>query len=129
MSELPQDAVMIPSLCETHKRKVVHGLGIPAHGPWMVAVVTAQILLFQFATLDKEVWDAAEGDTAKLSRVLAGYGCLACKYYKGFGKAMVILRKGVSHAAQVAQGKICDPDWIDLTPKQTPPDETKGQAE
>jgi hypothetical protein len=111
-SELPAGTVVSPPLCQWHQHDlVVHRLKIPESGPWVVAFVTMQILLFTWVTSDVRVYRRTRGELADMSLVLAELGCLACYDGEGYDRATILLRRDASLAAKVAQGKATDPDW------------------
>lgn len=118
--------VEVPVMCERHRYDLlVDRLKIPPHGPWMVAEVTMQIMLFQAATADERIQARTGGDPHSLSLVLNELGCLACWERKWYKRALLIIEKGVSYAAKVAQGKFYDPDWI-FTREQLREDKNDG---
>lgn len=124
---MDRSTIHIQRLCARHEHElVVHRLQIPEDGPWLVAVVTAQILLFQWASADDAIWKRAERDAANLTLVLAEIGCLACRYVPGFDAAVRVLQKGIDHAAMVAQGKASDPEWTVLTTAAPAPGEARS---
>lgn len=108
--------IQIPALCANHQHElVVHRLQIPESGPWVLAMIIMDVLLFQWATKDPGIWKRADGEVADLTLVLAEIGCLACRYPDGFGAAVRVLQKGIDHAAAVSQARATDPDWPVLT--------------
>lgn len=125
MSENP--TVVVPQLCQKHQRALIQRLMIPESGPWRVAIITAQIMMFQAAVANDVVWQRcsalADGqpNSEDLSLVLAEIGCLACFEREGWLRVLRIMgTKGIRYAAQVAQKQIEDADWPYLTPKAKP---------
>lgn len=109
----PDDAVMIPDLCERHLSDLVRRrLRMHDHEPWRAAVVVAQLLLFTWTTGDRRFLARTEERTENFSLVLAEIGCLACFDRAAYGRVCRLMRKlGVDGAARVAQQKASDPDW------------------
>jgi hypothetical protein len=116
MSDAENEPIQVPPICQKHFRDmIVEKLKIPPSGPWQVAAVTANLLLFQAATADDRIWKQAEGKQENLSDILGRIGCLACWSEDSYDRMILVQKKGLSHAAQVAQGKAIDPDWkLDL---------------
>ena len=115
-SEKPADdrpEIVVPTMCERHRYDLlVRRMKLGPDDSWMVYDLTMQILLFQAASADPRIHARTGGDSRQLSLVLAEIGCLACWERKYYRKAMVIMRKGIEHAAKVAQGKRHDADWV-----------------
>ena len=110
--ERPAPAVHIQNLCPRHRHDlIVRRLRIKPNEPWLVVEVTAQILLFQRAAASPKIHARTEGDAENLSLVLAELGCLACWDRDGYNRAVLLLRKGVDHAAAVARMEREDPIW------------------
>lgn len=112
--ELPAGTIVPPSFCEWHKSDLIRmRLKIPDTGPWMVALITAQILMFTWSTTEKSVNDrlGSDGEPADLTLILNEIGCLACAFGDGFDRATILIRGDISHAAKVAQGRAKDPVW------------------
>lgn len=113
MSEAPP--IMMPKQCHRHNVEAIGALGIPETGPWRAGLVVTGLLMFQWATTEKSVWDRADGKSENLSLVLAELGCLACAFPDGWKALIKVLIRGLTHAAHVSQGKLKNPDWIDFT--------------
>lgn len=108
--------IHLPILCRGHAHElVVHRLEIPETGPWVLAMVVMELLLFQWAAKDPAIWKRADGNVADLTLVFAEIGCLACRYPDGFDAAVRVLLKGIDHAVAVSQARVSDPDWLVLT--------------
>lgn len=110
----PPNAVMGQPLCDYCQHDlIVHRLRIPPEGPWRVAFVAAQILLFTWATTNPAIrarLGAAWGPS-DLSLALAEVGCPGCYDGEAFDHVSLVLRKGIEHALQVGTNKASDPDW------------------
>jgi hypothetical protein len=113
-SKLPADAVMAQPLCDYCQHDlIVHRLRIPPEGPWRVAFIAAQILLFTWATTNPTIRArlGAEWGPSDLSLALAEVGCPACYDGEAVDHVSLVLRKGIDHALQVGTRKASDPDW------------------
>jgi hypothetical protein len=127
MTGLPENVVRLPSLCERCRHDVVvNELGYArADTGWMTAEVTYQLLLFQRVAARDDIREQCGADpragtpaeAVALSEAIGSY-CLRCLYPAEARLALIVSRKGVPHAAQVAQGKIDDPDHLPLTRKK-----------
>lgn len=101
-----KDPIIIPDICKKHQHQlIVWDLKIMPDGPWMSAVVVANILLFQGLMFERIVNKPKE---------ITVLGCLGCKAPNVWDKMVKVMKKGFSHAAQVSQMKIEDPDWYPL---------------
>lgn len=102
--ELPEPAVMVPSLCAPHMHElVVQRLRIPESGPWQTRMVIAQMLLFQWTATDPRFWQRCgrtkdERDVAAMNLVLAEIGCLACWSSRGFQTIWQMMRDDLEGA-------------------------------
>ncbi len=110
--------IMCAPLCPHCTWALIWALGLTEADPWQAFHVTGQLLLFQRVTAEPDVWRRAKDDPANMTQVLAEYGCPSCAFPGLRSKVLVVLLKGLHHAAQVAQGKLHDPDHIDLRQKR-----------
>lgn len=118
--------ITVPMMCDRHRFDLIRDrLKIPPDGPWTVAEVTMLVLLFQAAMADERIQARIGGDAEAAAIVLNELGCLACWERKWYKRALLVLSKGVSYAAKVAQGKFYDPDWI-FTKEQLQEDSDNG---
>lgn len=108
MSEHPQ--VEVPQMCQKHQRLLVEQLRIGPEGPWQIAIVAVQIVLFQGSLTFQSVWGKIGGDVTKLKTL----GCLACERPDVFGEAIEAYRQhGIAGTKArgeryVAEGKRTD---------------------
>lgn len=113
---MDKPVIHVADLCRYHAHElVVHRLQIPESGPWALAMIVMEILLFQWATKDPAIWKRADGNVADLTLVFAEIGCLACRYPDGFEAAVRVQLKGIDHAVAVSRGQASDPDWLVLS--------------
>jgi len=105
--------VVIERFCERHERDILHTrLKIEESGPWVLALVTMQLLMFGWMCTDQRIYARTAGDTHALTLVLGEIGCPACYDHDGYLRALMVIRRGgLHHAAQVAQSKATDPAW------------------
>lgn len=108
-SEAPP--IMLQPLCHYHQVQTVTRLEIPESGPWVATLVTVQLLLFRSAMFDQAITDRVGGDGSAISLVLAELGCPACARRADFGRAIVVMAKGLAHASRVARGELYDRDF------------------
>lgn len=107
-----EETIAVPPICLHHQHElIVLRLHILATEPWRVALIVANLLLFQaFIALPATQKRADTGDS--LSDILTEAGCLACASPPGtFDAVANVLKKGISHASQVSQRKVIDDDW------------------
>lgn len=100
--------VELPLMCAKHDRRVVDRLQLTEDGPWRVALITMQMLLFRAAICDERIAKRSEGDTRNLTLILAELGCPACDRPDDFHRAMHVMRKGLDYATRVAKGDVFD---------------------
>jgi hypothetical protein len=117
-SELPESAIVIPDMCNLHQSTIVHGLRLRQRDPWKVAIVIANMMLFQAASAGDVIWkraanaDGSEPSPKDVSLVLAEIGCLGCLDNRNFQRVFTILRKyGLSDAAKISRGELDSPFW------------------
>lgn len=100
--------VELPLMCRKHDARVIHRLRIPESGPWRVALITMQMLLFRAALCDERIAKRAESEVKNMTLILAEIGCPACDRPHDFNRAMTVLRKGLEYAGRVAKGDVFD---------------------
>lgn len=118
MSGIPKDAIVVPQMCEQHQAALVAKLRFTPTDPWQMAIMVAQIMLFQNASNKEWVWQRCsllpdgKRDGKDLSLVLAEIGCLACLDTDAFRRlSNIMLKRGVRYAAQLSRGEIEDAYW------------------
>lgn len=110
--DVVKNAAQVPSFCDWHHHDlIVRQLRIPESGPWRSTTIVAQLLLFSAVVADPAIGAMLDGSQKSLRLVVGGMRCLACTKPDAYARAIRVLKKGFSHAAQVQQGKATDPDW------------------
>jgi hypothetical protein len=107
----PKPLVEVATMCNEHNVKTLERLGIGPDGPWMATLVTMQLLLFRATMADERIHKRTGGDANAISLILAEIGCPACARKADFKRALVVMRKGLTHSAKVARGELYDADF------------------
>ena len=102
MSAHPQ--VLIPDMCKLHQSLLIQQVGIPESGPWRVAIIAAQVTLFQGTTAKKSTWDRLGGDVGRIGEL----GCLACYSPDVFGQVVHAFQTGGFAAVKALGERICE---------------------
>lgn len=86
---LPENAIMMPSMCQRHRQLLVQQTRFGPNDPWQVLEIGTQIALFQGATCDPKVHEQIGGDVHKVHTL----GCLACRKPDLFGQIVDAAQK------------------------------------
>jgi hypothetical protein len=111
--EKEQEPIVVPLMCKRHQHDlVVRRLKLAPDDAWQGAYLTAQLLLFQWATGDKRIMARTAGETDSLSLVLNEIGCLACWDHDAYGRVYRLMRKlGPMICAKIARQELMHDDW------------------
>ncbi len=88
MADRPK--ISVPDMCRKHQRLLLDQIGIGPDGPWRVAIVVAQITLFQGATAHPSTPERLGGDVTRIGEL----GCLACDRPDVFGQVVEAWQQG-----------------------------------
>lgn len=107
---------MVQSLCKRHRYDlIVKRCKIREHEVgWLAMEVSAQILLFKLLIADRRIDARMGGNIANASLALAEIGCPACFDPSYYRLTYRVCKKGLDHAAKVAQGKRADEGFAKL---------------
>jgi hypothetical protein len=111
MSDQPM--IVSQPFCARHRADLIgKELRLGPMDSWIPMEVTAMSLMFTRLTTNKRFRARVDGGgPSDYSLVLAEIGCGPCFFPEGYQDVVRVCKKGLSHAAQVAQGKVKDPDW------------------
>ena len=84
--------ISIPSFCEYHRSRLVHGAKFREKDPWMALEVASQIAMLQAIMVSNTFHIKFGGDVEKIQNV----GCLACFENKTFKQLVKIAKKNKS---------------------------------
>ena len=93
--------IVVPDMCRKHQRLLLDQIGIGPEGPWRVAIVAAQITLFQGTTAHKSTYERIGRDITRISEL----GCLACDRPDVFGQIVEAWQGGTDISASIAAVK------------------------
>lgn len=82
--------ILVPEMCKTHQGLLIGQVGIPESGPWRVAIIIAQVALFQGTTAHPDTYPRLDGDVMNIGRL----GCLACFRPDCFGEIVAAMQAG-----------------------------------
>jgi hypothetical protein len=122
MSEAEKNPeVMAQPLCERHQAYLVnHVLPTREDEPWRAVIIVANLLFFQAITADKGFHARCGGDAESMSLILAELGPSCCAVRDSVqDRIWKVMAKGISHAAQVSQRKVIDPNFDIATLENT----------
>ena len=113
MTEPTRPRIYIKNICKKHQEiLLINKLHLTAKDPYMATQFIAELLLFQGSLMgDSRVHKRTGGDMGQMNLVLAEIGCLACFDRDLFKRVVGVMRKGLTHAAQVSQGKANDREF------------------
>ena len=95
MSSQPaRPQIVVPALCVQHQAQLLHEANIGESGPWQVAIIQAQIVMFQGLSIDQEVWLMVGGDVQRFHEV----GCPACLRPALYEEVIAAFKSGVPGA-------------------------------
>lgn len=81
--------IMMPSFCDEHRSKLIHGAKFKPHDPWMALEIASQLAMFQVILADNNFHIKYGGDAHAISRV----GCMACFANKTFKQLIKVAKK------------------------------------